>query len=445
MDVSNYQLSINNYQLPEGYKQTEVGVIPDDWEVLELGEIAKLERGKFSARPRNDPKFFGGEIPFIQTGDVTQANGKITSYSQTLNEEGLKVSKLFPKNTLFFTIAANIGDMGFASFATACPDSLIAILPKAHIEKIWIFHALRFRKAEFEDLATQNAQLNINLEKLNPYRVAVPPPLEQRAIAQTLSDVDALIAALDKLIAKQRRLKTATMQQLLTGKKRLPGFGEGKGYKQTEVGVIPEDWEVINLGDNADITKLAGFEYTNYFNAYRDAGEIIVVRGINITHNVLDLTDVKTIPRATSNKLPRSQLKKGDLVFAYVGTIGPVYLIEESDRYHLGPNTARITCKDDLIPEFLLVYFKSELLRKEIDEKISVGAQPSLSMTKIRSFKVIHPLIEEQRAIATVLSDMDAAISALETRRAKAQAIKQGMMQQLLTGKVRLLDEGINN
>lgn len=127
-------------------------------------------------------QFFGGHIPFIQTGDVANSNGQITSYSQTLNNAGLRVSKLFPSHTLFFTIAANIGDVGIASFETACPDSLIAISPKSSIEKMWIFQALKYRKKEFENLSTQNAQLNINLEKLNPYLLAIPPLKEQQAI-----------------------------------------------------------------------------------------------------------------------------------------------------------------------------------------------------------------------------------------------------------------------
>ena len=114
--------------------------------------------------------------------------------SQTLNTEGLKVSKLFPPNTLFFTIAANIGDVGFASFVTACPDSLVAITPNNQVDRQWLFHELKSRKKIFEGLATQNAQLNINLEKLRPYFLPVPPITEQRAIAAALSDVDALLA-----------------------------------------------------------------------------------------------------------------------------------------------------------------------------------------------------------------------------------------------------------
>jgi type I restriction enzyme S subunit len=108
-----------------GYKQTEVGVIPEDWDVSPFGSLAAIDRGKFSARPRNDPRFYGGDIPFIQTGDVTRSGGKITKFNQTLNRQGLRVSRLFPKETLFFTIAANIGDVGIASFEAACPDSLV--------------------------------------------------------------------------------------------------------------------------------------------------------------------------------------------------------------------------------------------------------------------------------------------------------------------------------
>ena len=240
---------------------------------------------------------------------------------------------------------------------------------------------------------------------------------------------------------KKRDIKTGTMQQLLTGEKRLPGFGDGRngrGYKQTEIGRIPVKWECIELGDFADISKLAGFEYTNYFNSYRDGGEVIVIRGTNITNNVLDLSDIRTIPRTVSDKLPRSKLKKDDLVFAYVGTIGPAFLIYESNKFHLGPNTARITCSSELDPDYLYTYFTSPFITREINERISVGAQPSLSMTKIRNFKIAMPPEKEQRAIAEVLYDINTEIAALEARRAKTQAIKQGMMQELLTGRTRL-------
>ena len=210
------------------------------------------------------------------------------------------------------------------------------------------------------------------------------------------------------------------------------------GYKRTEVGVIPKDWDVVVLGHHSEITKLAGFEYSSHFNSYKDDGDVIVIRGTNITHNSLDLSDVKTIPKSTSDKLPRSKLKTGDLVFAYVGTIGPVFLIDKDNRYHLGPNTARITCKRSLVPRFLFCYFLGHLIRKEIAEKISTGAQPSLSMTKIRAFHILKPTKAEQEAIAEALSDADALIESLEQLLTKKRQIKKGTMQELLTGEKRL-------
>lgn len=211
-----------------------------------------------------------------------------------------------------------------------------------------------------------------------------------------------------------------------------------KGYKQTEIGVIPEDWNIEKLGNISYITKLAGFEYSKHFNSYNDEGEIIVIRGTNITNNRLDLSDIKTIPRKTSNYLVRSKLNKGDLVFAYVGTIGPVFLIEENDKYHLGPNTSKITLNKNVSNNFIFSYFNSWLIKNEIIERTSIGAQPSLSMAKIRSFNIVLPTYQEQKAIATALTDIDHLITNLETLITKKKAIKQGAMQQLLTGKKRL-------
>jgi type I restriction enzyme, S subunit len=215
------QKRLPGFQNKIGFQHSEIGMIPEDWTFDKLGSIAQLERGKFSARPRNDPKYFGGTFPFIQTGDVSNSNGWITEFSQTLNSEGLKISKIFLHGTLFFTIAANIGDVAFASFDAACPDSLVGISALKKTDIRWLFHILKSKKRVFEGLATQNAQLNINLEKLRPFSVAVPPLSEQTAIATILSDMDSELTALEQRRDKTRALKLGMMQELLTGKTRL--------------------------------------------------------------------------------------------------------------------------------------------------------------------------------------------------------------------------------
>ena len=192
-----------------------------EWPANQLATLALVGRGKFTARPRNDPKYYGGTIPFVQTGDVTRTSMYVNSYSQTLNQLGLTVSKKFPAGTILFTIAANIGDVAITTFATACPDSLVAIQPYESMSKEWLFYALQYRKSEFESLATQNAQANLNLEKIKPFEIATPTLDEQTAIAEVLSDMDAEIMALEQKRDKTKLIKQGMMQELLTGKTRL--------------------------------------------------------------------------------------------------------------------------------------------------------------------------------------------------------------------------------
>lgn len=131
-----------------------------DLEVKKLEEIANVERGKFSVRPRNDPKYFGGNIPFVQTGDIVSSDLYLTKFSQTLNEDGLKVSRLFPKDTILVTIAANIGDTTITSFEVACTDSVVAIQALQNCAvPVWLKYAIDTKKEELDSKATQNAAL----------------------------------------------------------------------------------------------------------------------------------------------------------------------------------------------------------------------------------------------------------------------------------------------
>ncbi|MFA6322447.1 MAG: restriction endonuclease subunit S [Candidatus Buchananbacteria bacterium] len=202
------------------FKKTKIGAIPEEWEVLKLSEIAQVERGKFSHRPRNAPEFYGGDIPFIQTGDVVNSNGKISSYTQTLNEKGLSVSKLFKKGTIVITIAANIGDTGILQFDSCFPDSLIGITPSEKIDSIFLEYYLRTQKEYLNSISTQSAQKNINLEKLKPLPIILPAKDEQEKIAGILLSVDEKILINTKYRKTLRKLKKGLMSDLLSGKVR---------------------------------------------------------------------------------------------------------------------------------------------------------------------------------------------------------------------------------
>jgi type I restriction enzyme, S subunit len=404
-----------------GYKQTEVGVIPEDWEVNSFGKIALLERGKFSARPRNDPKYFGGNIPFIQTGDVTNSNGRITRYTQTLNDSGLKVSKLFKRGTVFFTIAANIGDVATADFDSACPDSLVGITPLSGVDGSWLTHELKKRKYSFESIATHNAQMNINLEKLRPYLLPVPPLSEQQAIATALSDADELISSLEQLLTKKRHIKQGAIQELLTGKKRLPGF--------------TGEWEVKKLGEVASFYKGKGLpksaisesgaepciHYGELFTRYPETIGNIYSRTNSHSGTFRSVSNDVLMP--TSDVTPRGLAKASCVTVDDVILGGDILVIRTDRKLVFG---SFLSC--------LIRYEESQVL-----QLVTGSTVYHLYGSDMKKFTFSMPSLPEQIAIAEVLSDMDAEIEALENKLSKARQVKQGMMQELLTGRIRLV------
>ena len=128
-----------------------LGDVPASWEVARLGDVAEVQRGKFAHRPRNEPRFYGGTVPFIQTGDVVRANGRIRQHNQTLNDLGLSISRLFPAGTIIVTIAANIGETAIANYPVAFPDSLVGVTPTG-IDTIFLEYFLRTQKSVLTDL-----------------------------------------------------------------------------------------------------------------------------------------------------------------------------------------------------------------------------------------------------------------------------------------------------
>ncbi len=204
------------------FKDSPMGRIPAAWDVVELGSVVKLERGRFSHRPRNDPQFYGGNIPFLQTGDIPKEAPQITVFSQTLNEKGLSVSKLFPRGTLVLTIAATIGEIGILEFDSCFPDSLVGLkVNQAKVKPMFILYLMRHLKNELKSLAPQTAQKNINLDILQPFPIPLPSIGEQELIANSMGSVDDRVNVLLEKLERIKNTKKALMQDLLTGKVRV--------------------------------------------------------------------------------------------------------------------------------------------------------------------------------------------------------------------------------
>lgn len=205
-------------QAPKLYKESPLGWIPKEWEVSKLDEVADINRGKFTIRPRNDPRFYGGEHPFIQTGDVSLAKGRVLkTYSQTLNTAGLSVSRLFDAGTIMVTIAANIADTCILGVPMCAPDSLVGVLPNKGQVSRFLELCIRRRKSWLEARAPQTAQKNINLEDLRPLMIPTPSHYEQETIASIYESIDSSLVTSEQEIEKLRQQKHGLMHDLLTG------------------------------------------------------------------------------------------------------------------------------------------------------------------------------------------------------------------------------------
>lgn len=206
----------------EPQKETEIGLVPESWEVCHLETIASLERGRFMHRPRNEPRFYGGHMPFIQTGDVVRSGGYIKEYTQTLNEDGIRISRVFPIGTILITIAANIGYTGILQTEAACPDSLIAITPTESVIAQYLHYYLQTQQPKMDQAAPKGTQKNINIQFLSPWPVPVPPTKnEQQQIADILDAIDQKIDLHRRKKAVLEELFKSLLHKLMTGEIRV--------------------------------------------------------------------------------------------------------------------------------------------------------------------------------------------------------------------------------
>jgi type I restriction enzyme, S subunit len=413
-----------------GYKQTEVGVIPADWDVRRLGELGSVVRGG-SPRPAGDPRYFNGDyIPWLTVAALTNVPEHQLFISETvgfLTEEGSKHSRTLTDGTLIIANSgATLGVAKILSVTCCANDGIAAITDLRSGGKQFLCHFINSKTKKLrEDIATGNGQPNLNTGLIRGIVVPFPSLSEQAAIAEALSDVDALLSSLDALIAKKRAIKKAAMQQLLTGKTRLPGF-EG-------------EWEVRLLGDVADV-KTGPFGSSLHERDYvLDGTPIITVE--HLGERGVDHVNLPMVSDVDRKRLSAYSLEIGDIVFSRVGAIDRNALIRVAEAGWLfSGRLLRVRPRMDIVdPTFLSYQFHSERFRSDV-RNVAVGQTMASLNTKILNGLVVYlPTSAEQTAIAEVLSDMDAELAALEARRGKIRLLKQGMMQELLTGKTRLV------
>ena len=405
------------------FKQTEVGMIPSDWEVKKIGELCSITTGSQNTQDHKED----GKYPFfVRSQEVERIDKYIFDTEGVVTAgDGVGTGKIFhyvngkfglhQRCYLMYEFDRNISAKYF----------------------YWIFSVNFYDRVH--SMTAKSSVDSVRREMIADMPIAFPPIKEQQRIANALSDVDTLIANLEKLIAKKKNIKQGAMQQLLTGKKRLPGFAPAKPtYKQTELGKIPTDWEVKHLKKIGVFSKGAGISRDE-----SNSGNIPAVRygEIYTKHNDYIKKFYSHISQDVADKSVKMQ--KGDLLFSASGEtkedIGKtIAFVDDFDAY-AGGDIIIFTPTETIDSIYMGYLLNFPSIAKQKAMKAQGDAVVHITTDSLKKLAVCLPSPQEQTAIANVLSDMDTEIATLETKLAKYRKLKTGMMQQLLTGKIRLV------
>lgn len=429
-------------------KQTEIGMIPDDWEVKELREVCTTSSG--GTPSRNNKQNYIGNIKWFTTSELKDCYLYDSNEHISLSALSNSSAKLFPPETILIAMyGATIGKLGILKVEAATNQACCGIFCK-NINLYFLYHYLKFNRNNIVSQGSGAGQPNISQNTVKKLQIPLPPTLaEQQKIAKALSDVDNVISTLEKLITKKKNLKQGTMQQLLTGKKRLPGFGpavvepvETTKFKQTEIGEIPEDWEVVNIQEvlvsSKDKLKIGPFGSQLKKEYLLETGLYKVFGQENIYSNNFDYC-YRFLTREHFQNLQSCELKEGDFVISTMGTIGKCAVVPENAGIGImDSHLVRLRLNQNIDKDYFKYYFQSNIIQNQIKALSVGGIMDGLSTSIIKKLDVIKFSKPEQTAIANVLSSMDKEIEALEAKLGKYRNLKTGMMQQLLTGKIRL-------
>lgn len=386
-------------------KQTEIGLIPDDWEVKEIKDFADVTTGDKNTQDAEE----NGKYPFYVRSPIVERINKFSYDTEGVITagDGVGTGKVFH----------------YAKGKFGLHQRAYLIYNFKNTDPKYFYY--NFSKNFYERVHSMTAKSSVDSvrrEMITKMQIPIPPTLaEQQRIAKALSDVDALISTTEKLIQKKKNIKQGTMQNLLAGKKRLPGFGpqtKSPTYKQTELGPIPEDWEVKNIGTTCNVItggeapvvyskdKNTLYKYPIYSNGKE-------VYGYHASYTIdHDAVCISSIGENT-----------GD-IFYYQKNFTPIIRLK-----------VIIPKKSNIDTEFL--YYCLKTIKIDTTKN---GGIPNINSNDVKSINYIQPTSkEEQTAIANVLSSMDKEIETLNTKLEKYRNLKTAMMQQLLTGKIRLV------
>ena len=407
----------------------------EPWEQRKLGDVADVT--KLAGFEFTEYVVYSDEGNIIALRGLNIKNGQLilddVKYIDGSNFSKLSRSKLFIDD-IMFTYVGTVGEVALIKendrFYLAPNVSRIRV--KSDDSPKFISHYMRtdnFKNKMIFPLIATSSQPALSMENIRKFTINIPiNKEEQDRLAKYFDSLDHLITLHQRKCDDTKELKKYMLQKMFPK--------NGEKFPEIRFKGFTEAWEQRKLGDLADVTKLAGFEFTEHV-VYSDEGNIIALRGLNIKNGQLILDDVKYIDGSNFSKLSRSKLFIDDIMFTYVGTVGEVALIKENDRFYLAPNVSRIRVKSDDSPKFISHYMRTDNFKnKVIFPLIATSSQPALSMENIRKFMINMPKNrDEQDRLAEYFESLDHIITLHQRKCDTLKELKKYMLQNMFPKK----------
>jgi len=405
----------------KGYKNTPIGRIPADWEVVRFGDVAQIIMGQ--APPSSTYNKEGNGLPFLQgKAEFKEIYPSPSIYCS-------KPIKIAETNDILLSVRAPVGDVNITPFRCCIGRGLAAVrAKKGKLYYLFLFYYLKLNGKKFENLSSGSTFKAIKKEDIENFFISLPSLPEQKKIAEILSTVDKAIQKVDEAIVKAERLKKGLMQELLT-----KGIGH-KEFKDTEIGRIPKEWEVVRLGKVLEICQYGLSVPLKEKGKYPIIRMDEIVNGYVIPH----ITKYTDIDEETFRKF---RLEKGDVLFnrtnsyELVGRTG-IFLLDGD--YVFASYLIRLRPKHDVLHSHFLTFyliFSQDKLRQLATKAVH---QANINATNLKNFKIPLPPLPEQQKIAEILSAVDKKLELERKRKEKLERIKKGLMNDLLTGRRRV-------
>lgn len=416
-----------------GYKQTEIGVIPEDWEIKYLSDFGKIQSGGTPSTTMAE--YWGGNIAWCTPSDITSTPTKYINVTErTITEAGLNNSAatVMPEGSILLCTRATIGELKINSIPMATNQGFKNITVNNSGNAEFLYYLLQTKKSRMLDLAIGSTFLEISKTALSKILLQIPMRDEQNKIADALSDMDNLVVVLEKQIAKKKAIKQGAMQELLTGKRRLPGFSG--------------EWETRTLHEISNEMVDGPFGSNLKTEHYTTERQVRIIQLSNIGEAGWNNANVKYTTFSHAAELQRCIVQPGSILIAKMMPAGRAIICPDNEKsYILGSDVVKVVPNSSVDSRYLVYATKSRFYLDQIADDTQGSTRARTSVSKLRKTAILFPEKDEQIAIADILSEMDMEIATLEEKLAKYRQVKQGMMQQLLTGKIRLKNDVVDS